>query len=138
MIYLLSDGDYSDYRIIGAYSTRELAEEAKKRYATDNEIEEMEMDTMPDLPGGLHGWRVEFKNDEIDRVSPYPVTSWYGKSHKAFVSVGQLTRGDRYVYVCCLAKDEDEARKIGIDLRPQALIESQTIGRGKWRWQLED
>lgn len=37
-IYVVTDGQYSDYHICGMYSTPEKAELAKKLYAADNEI----------------------------------------------------------------------------------------------------
>jgi len=40
-IYIVSDGDYSDYHIIGIYSTREKAEYAKSLYLAKNKIREI-------------------------------------------------------------------------------------------------
>jgi hypothetical protein len=51
-IYVLTTGSYSDYMIIGVYSTIEYAEEAMRRYDLLNpydgsEIEEFILDNMP-------------------------------------------------------------------------------------------
>lgn len=52
-IYAVTNGSYSEYRVEGIYSTREKAEEAHKLYTSDNEIEEYELDAMPDHPPGM-------------------------------------------------------------------------------------
>jgi hypothetical protein len=51
-IYVLTTGSYSDYMIIGVYSTVEYAKEAMRRYDLLNpydgsEIEEFLLDNMP-------------------------------------------------------------------------------------------
>lgn len=45
MVYLVTDGDYSDYHIKAIFSTRELAEAYKAKRAPDGYIEEYELDT---------------------------------------------------------------------------------------------
>jgi hypothetical protein len=56
-VYLVTDGDYSDYHLLGVYSTRRLANVARVRYAASN-IEEYEFDAMPEAPPGLLPWDV--------------------------------------------------------------------------------
>jgi hypothetical protein len=51
-IYVLTTGSYSDYMIIGVYSSEEYAQEAMRRYDLLNpydgsEIEEFVLDNMP-------------------------------------------------------------------------------------------
>ena len=57
-IYAVSQGEYSGYEIFGLYSTKELAEEAKKLFASDNGIEEYELDALPAHRKGLYFWEV--------------------------------------------------------------------------------
>ncbi len=59
-IYLVTDGEYSDYHIIGVYTTKELAEEAVKCYTgySTPGIEEYDLDTIPDHPPGLYPFQV--------------------------------------------------------------------------------
>ena len=52
-VYLVTDGDYSDYRVLGVYSSMEKAEHAKLLYAADNDVEEYELDAVPESPPGL-------------------------------------------------------------------------------------
>lgn len=56
-VWLVTDGCYSDYRVVGVYSTRELAEEAQKLTGSDS-IEAADMDRLPERPPGLYLWRV--------------------------------------------------------------------------------
>ena len=57
-IYLVTDGNYSDYHVLGAFSSMEKAEQAKLLYAADNDIEEYELDAIPDSPPGLFAYVV--------------------------------------------------------------------------------
>lgn len=68
-VYLVSDGDYSDYSIRGVYSTAELAERARILYHADG-VEEYELDDMPDAPSGMVGWGVQMdRNGDTYNVS---------------------------------------------------------------------
>jgi hypothetical protein len=62
-LYLVWDGSYSDTELLGIYSTMEKAREAHEQFAADNDIEEREMDVMPDHPPGLTFWDVCMKKD---------------------------------------------------------------------------
>jgi len=52
IIYLVTDGCYSDYRVLGAFSDKNKAEYAKMLMMADNDIEEYELDYIPDHPKG--------------------------------------------------------------------------------------
>ena len=58
-VYLVSDGCYSDYSVLGIYSTRTLAEKAHELYNADNEIEEFDLDDFPDSPPGMQAYKVD-------------------------------------------------------------------------------
>ncbi len=51
-IYFVERGSYSDYSVVGVYSTLALAERAKALYCAD-EITERELDAMPVAPEGM-------------------------------------------------------------------------------------
>ena len=57
-VYLVTDGEYSDYHLCGIYSTREKAEEAKQIYVADRDIEEIELDGLPEHIEGLYCYLV--------------------------------------------------------------------------------
>ena len=52
-VYVVTDGDYSDYRICAICATLEMAEYAKRLYGADNDIEEWVLDELPEHPKGL-------------------------------------------------------------------------------------
>lgn len=53
-LFVVTDGDYSNYRVLGIYSTLEKAEEAKLLYNSNNDIDlDYELDKLPDHPPGL-------------------------------------------------------------------------------------
>jgi hypothetical protein len=62
-IYLVSDGEYSDYSVLGVYSTMEKAEYARKLYAATNGIDEIELDHIPPHPPGELRWVVRILDD---------------------------------------------------------------------------
>jgi hypothetical protein len=112
-IYVLTEGSYSDYHIIGVYSTEELAQEAQL-LNTYSEIEEYDLNHIPDHPPGHVAWTVMFKDAEIHatyRASPFDtiIPSEHGYNSNA-------RRGICASYIVhCWATDEDHARKIALD-----------------------
>ena len=64
-VYILTDGDYSDYHVVGVFSTRELAEDyvnSSERYEVDR-IGEWEMDELqPDKDRKLFLVSSDFNN----------------------------------------------------------------------------
>lgn len=57
-VYLVTAGSYSDYCVLGVYSTPELAADAKLQFNTDNDVETFELDVVPDHPPGLFHYNV--------------------------------------------------------------------------------
>lgn len=53
--YVLTEGEYSDYKVIGVYSTKELAEEAKTLWP-HSDIEDFPLDDIPEHPPGMYCW----------------------------------------------------------------------------------
>jgi hypothetical protein len=53
--YVLTEGDYSDYKVIGVYSTKEFAEEAKTLWPY-SDIECFPLDNIPEHPPGMYFW----------------------------------------------------------------------------------
>mgnify|MGYP003674144367 FL=1 len=77
-IYVLTEGSYSDYHIIGVYSTKELAKEAQSLYQ-DSQIEEYDLDHIPEHPPGMTAWYVSISDGKLDdittrQVSPFNET----------------------------------------------------------------
>lgn len=110
-VYLVSDGEYSDYRIMQAFSTRELAQEYVNECGGD--IEEYLLDV---------NWREGIKNYKRGYL---PFNIIYNISDNDYVATEwKYSTGDNYVNYClpsgddktwtirCLAKDGQHAVKI--------------------------
>jgi len=116
-VFMVSSGSYSDYGVDGIYSTRELAEEAKKRFGSDNDIEEIEQDAMPSLNDGLYAWEVYF--DDGGDVERCEYTS---PNHLCWDTHWMIGRSVR---VICRARDEAHAIKVASEKRAQFLATNQ-------------
>lgn len=113
-IYILTDGEYSDYHIIGAYSTLEIAERARFVYPGSS-IEEYKLDDVPDYPPGMTAWRVIIYNENADNIyisqtSPYEVAEENIPSEKEYSLFGKTN-----YHVLCWAVDKEHAKKIALD-----------------------
>jgi hypothetical protein len=75
MVYMVTDGTYSDYSVLGVYSTCEKAEYAQTLHAADNDIDELELDDLPLHPPGKLAWSVMIAGDgdvqRVSRIAPY-------------------------------------------------------------------
>ena len=116
-VYLVTDGDYSDYRVLGVYSSMEKAEHAKLLYAADNDVEEYELDAVPESPPGLLAYVVimELSGD---------VSHMWQESVKGFKS--RWHPGDPYgsapvAWFRIWARDEQHAVKIANEWRAQII-----------------
>lgn len=90
-IYLVTDGEYSDYRVLGVYDTQGKAELARDLYATENDIEEFELNQTPAHPEGLRLFEIEMcidgnvfncNRESVEDINYHPVQYmrrfWYG------------------------------------------------------------
>lgn len=111
-IYVLTEGSYSDYHIVGVYSTKELAEEAQSLYE-DSEIEEYDLDNIPEHPPGMSAWFVRINDGELDDIFTNQVSPLYQKvpSEKEY----QCSDGKTAYFVYCWAVDGNHAEKIALD-----------------------
>jgi hypothetical protein len=105
IVYLVTSGEYSDYRVDGVYSTKELAEKAKIALG-DVDIETYVLDEFADhLNQGLSLWQVEISkcdNGESRTWKTSRPTTWIG-----FKSLN----------LAIWAKDEQHALKIASEKR---------------------
>jgi hypothetical protein len=111
-IYVLTEGSYSDYHIVGVYSTKELAEEAQSLY-NSSQIEEYDLDNIPEHPPGMSAWFVVISDGKLDgiyasQVSPFDQTVPRESEYK-------YPNGRTNYTVYCWAVDEDHAKKIALD-----------------------
>jgi hypothetical protein len=78
--YAITEGEYSDYRVRGIYTTKEKADAALCKYGIDAEIEEFPLD--PDVPGppeGMSGYKCGesiFGEVFASSRTPYEMKEW--------------------------------------------------------------
>lgn len=128
-IYILTEGSYSDYRIVATYSTRELAEEAQK-HCTYSEIEEYDLDALeiPEHPPGHTAWCVNInaKINAIIGTHPYNSLDGYFEPKEKYYEGGGVFGELNIFTVNCWARDEEHAEKIALDKFYQ------------WKWEKEN
>lgn len=117
-IYVLTEGEYSDYHIIGVYSTKELAE--KEQFVhPKSRIEEYYLDFVSDYPPGMKAWQVFVKNNivyDICQIHPFS-QPW------------EHQWGDGEYSTYCWAEDKEHAHKITLDRYYQFLARKAGIAQ---------
>ena len=111
-IYVLTEGDYSDYHIIGVYSTKELAEEAQSlnQYSV---IEEYNLDNIPEHPPGMKAWYVGISNGKLDDLCTGQISPFEQTVPREFEY--EYPNGRISYSVYCWAVDKDHAEKIALN-----------------------
>jgi hypothetical protein len=108
MFYILTERPWPDeYKILGLFSTKQLAEEAQKHFP-GSEIEPHYLDPLTDYKPGHQMWHVSFKDDKIFINSPLGFALYGSKPREEyFVN----NNGERYYNVFCWASDTEDAAK---------------------------
>jgi len=127
-LYMVTDGDCSDYCVRGIYSTPEKAEWAKKLYAAKNDIDEIEVDALPDAPPGMLWYFVKMdvagNSPDVRRVN-----AGYAGQDK-WAPYGDNEHVSFYQW----AEDEQHAVKIANERRAQLIANGGWITDWKtWR-----
>lgn len=105
-IYVVTSGEYSDYRIHAVFDTKVAAEEYAGTWA---DVEVHALNYVPKQPLGRKQYTVYVHaNGEVSHVRDYGV---YG--HQWHIT--QLTDGRPYFHIECWARDEQHAVKIAKD-----------------------
>ena len=117
-VYMVTDGCYSDYRVLGIYSTKARAAEAQELYAAGNEVDEIEMDVVPEHPRGCLAWVVQMdRNGGTSRVERKNCDE-----HRASVSVSKFYDASAPVMTARLwAEDADHAVKVANEWRSRLV-----------------
>jgi hypothetical protein len=111
-IYVLTEGSYSDYHIVGVYSTKELAQESQSLYK-DSQIEEYDLDNIPEHPPGMKAWFVRIDDGKLDDTYTHQVSPFYETIPREFEY--EHPSGETSYFVYCWAVDKDHAEKIALD-----------------------
>jgi len=123
IIYAVSSGEYSDYRVHCVFSTKELAQVYKDYLMQDegyydvHEIEEYELD---DMNGMANLIKKGYKNYEL-KIDRNGNTSEIEININSWFNAPQIWIRDNSLTVRCWAKDEKHAVKIANEIRVQLI-----------------
>lgn len=77
-VWIVTVGEYDDYKIVGVYTSESQAVEAKKRFGSDNDIEPWDVDQMPPVdPAGY----------------PYEVSVWWDRDEATITPLNSTCVG---------------------------------------------
>jgi len=119
--YVLTEGDYSDYKVIGVYSTKELAEEAKILWPYSS-VESFPLDDIPEHPPGMYFWHGTADRTIGNKEPVYKVCKT-GPSGTIGQGIESGYGNRRFFRVNFWAADEDHALKILQDKYHQHMAE---------------
>ena len=121
-VYVVTSGEFSDYRIRAICSTKEIAETAKLSYHEFNEVEEMELDDFPDETSrGLKLLQIIMKRDG---ETIYCIQHDPTDVRDGYIKLGSTTKLKNGALENVLwAKNEVHAIKITNELRARLIAE---------------
>ena len=132
-IWVIEDGDYSDYKVVGVYSTRENAETALAAMAVTRTynpptIEEWKMDPgIEEMYAGLSRISVSMKRDgstiEVQHVTAIEESfeDFPGGPYEPGRYAKDYVPGEKRIRYTVWARDEQHAVKIANEYRAQAI-----------------
>jgi len=126
-VYVLTDGDYSDYHIVALYSTKELAEEAQK-HCPGSQIEEYDLDVkeIPEHPPGHFAWSVNI-NAKTNTINHSVQQNSLERQFEPEEHYWEFSDNATATFqVRCWARDKEHAEKIALDKFYQ------------WKWEKEN
>ena len=109
-IYVVTEGEYSDYHIDAVFSTKEKAVEYIGQHGTDYSIEEYDLDEEVVKEERL--WRVEFDIENGKLVTSYPTTYQVEENRDTCIVSEYLASKRRYITFFVDADTVDRAIKI--------------------------
>ena len=91
-IYIVSEGEYSDWDIVGVFSDRATAETMRQRYGLENPLEVYKVDAMVEETRRDPTWRVFMDLDgnmekapqPSEGLEPFPLGAGLGKGKASF------------------------------------------------------
>lgn len=123
IIYVITQGEYSDYSILGACSTKEEADLFVEKYG--GEIEEIK-NVVPYIKSGWDFYQVDMREDgSVQRCEKERYPYWQSShfwSPAPYYSSLQGTPQNEWVFrTSCWAKDSQHAIKIANERRVQTI-----------------
>ena len=128
-IYLVTRGEYSDYEVIGAFSTEEKAQavvdaiNTNEEYYRDAEIEVLPLDSIEVKPGcKIYDVRMSKEGDTDVRTLYYPSDS-VGRTEFRFTTGWNGWKKGVYLVVTRYVETPEHVVKIANELRTQWLAQ---------------
>ena len=121
-VYLVTDGDYSDYQVLGVFSTLERATRYKELYNAQNDIVILTLDPAhpPVVAEGMLPWSVVIcKDGTIGKLDRSAATE--APTRARWMPFRFWTMDEYGIIVHCWARDAAHAVKIAGDIRTQVL-----------------
>lgn len=137
-VWAIEEGDYSDYHVVGVFSSKENAEKIlalreKENYSLPTIAEWVLDPCIPELNSGLTTFRVVMWRDGTTEEALPTEVSFYSLRDKAVLwkrSTARAYQGSNYkpdcIYHTVWAEDETHAVKIMNEIR------TQMIANGEW------
>jgi len=128
-IYLVSDGEYSGYRVIALFSSKKLAEKCKKTFQFENNVVSFDVDPeMIDVPDGYTLFSVALSYDSGNTKSCISGSArWvYGETFLPpldKIEIHKDYKGKRTSYITTIAKDRGQAIKVASEHLAKYKIE---------------
>lgn len=120
--YLVTDGDYSDYRVRGVFLDKEQAERAKILWAADNEVEEYEIGAMPEWSHDWTPWFVTMHTNGDYAVARPSNTLYFKEDDARLNELKECNYGDdKRISIYVAAKTPEQAIKVANEKRIQWL-----------------
>ncbi len=134
IVFVVTQGDYSDYGILGIFTSRELAKgfiELCEANLYSPKIEEWKLDDIPPHTPGHLPFRVRFDRDGITHVGRACITD---------CDSDVRPYGDSKQMCCCVwAEGEQYAADIGNERRMQVILRGEwETDHSAWRQQQKD
>lgn len=135
-LFLVADGDYSEYHVCGIFSTIEKAEHAKKWFDSNQDIEEIEVDELPDHPEGMF-WYSFYMKENGDTLDIWIEDGSYSRPEIQWFP--NECQSEKCVKFQMWATDEKHSVKIANEKRSQLIASNQwTLDYDEWRRKLID
>ena len=128
-IYLVSDGEYSGYRVIALFSSKKLAEKCIRTFQFENKVVSFDVDPeIINVPDGYTLFSVALSYDSGNTKSCISGSArWvYGETFLPPLDKGEIHKdykGKRTFYITTIAKDRGHAIKIASEHLAKYKIE---------------
>jgi hypothetical protein len=134
-VYVVTEGDYSDYHIVAVFTTEEVAEEYAKKRNEKNGYESARVEDyeVNESSATMPHWFVRmFRDGTVERVQsegddlPTPADSWVQQMNMPVKDmVMETPERVAVLAVRCCANDEQHAVKIANEIRVQRIALNQ-------------